>query len=111
MRYLAALLLLAHLGSIAGPALAYLPDGDSEHACANMHAQADYSAVAEASGECEMCEMMGCSHMRSCSAVSAAMVSSGTPTLVVTLLVSSSFERAEVTASLAAQPNAPPPRA
>lgn len=111
MRFLAAFLLLAHLGSIAGPAMLSLRGGEASHTCVSSQTHADMLMVAEGPGECEMCETMGCTHMLACSGVSAAVISSGTLVLVEPLLVSSSIERAQGTTSVTAVPLAPPPKA
>lgn len=113
MRFMALLLLVAHLGATAGPALETLPEGKAGHHCTLVggHQESRASGAVEAQKECDACKMLSCTHAMACSGVSPAVAPGGMHVMASSLVVSSLLEPDSREASFRSDPIPPPPRA
>ncbi len=112
-RILASLLLIAHLGAVAAPAIAFASVERTGQMCAFVggHAEAGSLGSVTAPTDCNACDMLACPYMFACAAISPAVTPAAAQVLIPPLVVSSVVETHGCEATFLTTPIPPPPRA
>jgi hypothetical protein len=109
IRYVATLLLVAHMGAFAGPALVSLPGGGAGHDCpiASLHLQPE---GVKSPKDCPCCEDHQCDGMITCSVGASAIVADATVVLATSIVAAAEREFNGSQVSFLRTPRPPPPK-